>query len=257
MSMEDEFEELEQCRAYITSQLEEEQKAAGGRILPSGPAVTISLQYGAGGHEVARRLAELLQKTVPTSVKQWTVFDRNLVEKVIEEHHLPKRLAEQLSEERRSYIEEVMEELVGLRPPSWLLVPKIAETIVHLADAGHVILVGWGANVITARLPNVFHTRLIASQSKRIAYVQQTRNLTAEEAARLVEKEDRSRDAYVKTYFHSRASDDLRYHLIINTELVTLEDTARLIAEAAQRSFRDFGQQPEAMPGRRAATMQS
>ena len=41
----------------------------------------------------------------------WTVFDRQLVEKVLEEHQLPKTLADLISEERRSYIKDVMEEL--------------------------------------------------------------------------------------------------------------------------------------------------
>jgi hypothetical protein len=35
-----------------------------------------------------------------------------------------------------------MEESLGLRPPSWVVEPLVAESILHLADAGHVILVG-------------------------------------------------------------------------------------------------------------------
>jgi len=45
--------------------------------------------------------------------------------------------------------------LFGLRPPSWVLVPQVAETILHLADAGHVILIGRGAAVVTRAMPNV------------------------------------------------------------------------------------------------------
>jgi hypothetical protein len=100
----------------------------------------------------------------------WTVFDRHLLEKVPEEHELPKALAKFMPEERRSFIQDAMEELVGLRPPSWVMMPKIA--VLHLADAGHVILVGRGANCITAHMPNVFHVRLIASLPKRLERMQ-------------------------------------------------------------------------------------
>ena len=73
-----------------------------------------------------------------------------------------------MPEDRRSYIKDVMEELVGLRPPSWVMASQVAETILHLVEAGHVILVGRGASFITARMPNVFHVRLIASLPKRV-----------------------------------------------------------------------------------------
>lgn len=52
-----------------------------------------------------------------------------------------------------------------LRPPSWILVPEVTETILHLVNAGHVILVGQGGAFITARMPNVFHVRRSAHEA--------------------------------------------------------------------------------------------
>ena len=102
------------------------------------------------------------------------------MEKALEEHHWPKALANKMPEYRRSYIDDVVEELFGLRPPSWVLVPQVAETTLRLAAAGHVILVGRGATVVTARLPNVFHVRLIASLPRRIERVQRIHGLSPE-----------------------------------------------------------------------------
>ena len=153
---------------------------------PPGPAITISYQAGSGAHEIAGRLAAILQAAEPKGRSPWTVFDRRLVEKVLEEHHLPKRLAKLMPEDRRSVIRDIMEELLGVRPPSWVVVPLGAESILHLADAGHVILVGRGANVITARMPNVFHVRLIASLAGRIHRVQKLKQLSPKEAAKFV-----------------------------------------------------------------------
>jgi hypothetical protein len=190
-------------------------------------------------------LAGALQKAESNGRIPWTIFDRQLVEKALEEHKLPKELAKFMPEDRRSFIQDVMEELVGLRPPSWVMVPKIAETVLHLADAGHVILVGRGANFITARMLNVFHVRLIASLPKRIERVQTSHGLTSEEATAFVRSEDRGRSRYVKEHFHKSVDDNLFYHLILNTDRIPLADAAQLISEGARRCFGwSGGEQP-------------
>ena len=230
--------QLEQCNAYILSQLEARQKPSVIHGLPPpGPAITISHQTGAGEHEVATRLVRILQSAQPKGAATWTVFDRHLVEKVLEEHHLPQSLARFMPEDRRSYLQDVMDELLGLRPPSWMVLPQIAETVVHLADAGNVILVGRGANFITARMPNVFHVRLIASLPRRIARVQELNHLTQDEAAEFVARSDRGRGRYVKAHFHVSVGDDLQFHLVLNTDLIPPPQAAELIAEGARRCF--------------------
>ena len=230
--------DLDRCREYVVYQLEERKRPPAHRPQPpGGPAITIAYQTGAGAHEIARRLAGILQAREPKGASPWTAFDRQLVEKVLEENHLPKELAKLLTEERRSYIRDVMEELVGLRPPSWVVEPLVAESILHLAEAGHVILVGRGASVITARMPNVFHVRLIASLDRRIQRVQQLENLSPDEAGKFVRRSDRGRGRYVRAYCHSRVDDDLQYHLVLNTDRMPLPEAAELIAEGARRCF--------------------
>lgn len=227
--------QLEQANSYILRQLQASMKAEG--ILPEpppGPAITISYQTGAGAHEIAELLAELLPPMKQKDAASWTVFDRNLVEKVLEEHQLPTALAKYMPEDRRSYIKNIVEEVVGVRPASWNMVPKVAETVLHLADAGHVILVGRGANFITARMPNVFHVRLIASLPLRIERVKKRNNMTSNEAAKFVANTDRGRGRYVKAHFHVRVCDDLLYHLVINTDYVPCPKAARVIADAAR-----------------------
>ena len=144
----------------------------------TGPAVTIAHQTGAGSHDVAKVLAQLLHESEPRA-REWTVLDRQIVEKALEEHHLPAHLLKRMPEDRRSYLEDVFDELFGLRPPSWVLVPQVAETMRHLARAGHVILIGRGSTVVTSKLPNVFHVRLVASLATRIDHVRETLKLDA------------------------------------------------------------------------------
>ncbi len=229
---------LEQCNAYVHAQLDfREAHGAVPNPHAPGPAITISHLAGSGAHEIAIRLVGLLQAEDPDGPVPWTVFDRNLVEKVLEDHHLPQALAKFIPEDRRNYIQDAVTEMVGVIPPSWETAAQIASTVLHLADAGHVILVGRGANFITSRVPNVFHVRLIASQPKRIERIQKLHSLTPEHAAEWVQKEDRARGRYVKSHFHVGINDDLLYHLVINTDRVPIAKAAQLIAQGMKLCF--------------------
>src|ERR1043166_8116411 len=176
-------------------------------ILPPAPAtklaVTISRQSGSGAHVIAAKLAEYLQARVPGDrSRPWTVFDRNLVEKVLEEHHLPEQFGRFMPEDGISPITDTIDELFGLHPPSWMLTRKTAETIRHLAEEGNVILIGRGANIITGHLEHVFHVRLLGSLEKRVAHFQETQGLDRKAALERVAREDRGRRRYLKKNFN-------------------------------------------------------
>lgn len=223
---------LERCLTFINCQL---QPAGKPLVLSNGAsrrAITISRQSGSGGHAVAENLVEYLQARVPKDSCPWAVFDRNLVEKVLEDHNLPKRLARFMPEDRISEISDTMDELFGLHPPSWTLVRQTADTILHLAELGNVIIIGRGSHVITSKLDYVFHVRLVGSLEKRVEYIQQLNGLSRKDAREFVEREDRGRRRYLKKYLGKDVDDPLLYHLVINTDLVAYAEAARLIADA-------------------------
>jgi cytidylate kinase len=195
-------------------------------------AVTISRQAGSGAHAVAEKLASLLQARTPKDAPPWTIFDRNLVAKVLQEHNLPERVAKFMPEDRTSEIADTMEELFGLHPPSWLLVRKVTETVLHLAELGNVILIGRGAAVVTANLSHVFHVRLVSALEKRLQRIQELNHLSKKAALELIRKEDRGRVRYLKKYFEADVDDPLLYDLTINTDRISHDQAAKLIAEA-------------------------
>lgn len=243
--------EMERCRAYLEYQHNHPKRpSADGVWPPAGPAITISPQTGAGAAEIAEKLSALLQAEEPRDGPRWCVFNRQLVVHALEEHNLPARLAERVPEDRRSYFDDVVDEFMGLRPPSWEIVPLIVKSVLHLADAGHVILVGRGAGVATRGVPNVFHVRLVAGLEKRIERVQKRENVSPKDAEKLIIKTDRGRDRFARAYFHTQVDDDLNYHLVLNTDLVPMSDVVELIAEGARRCFAT----PEKTPLGSAAT---
>jgi cytidylate kinase len=201
------------------------------------PTITISRMAGAGGYRVAAKLAEYLQTRVPGHC-EWTVFDRNLIEKVLEDHHLQKRVAHFMAESHKSMVIDSVEEYLGLHPSSWTLLRQAAETVLHLAQMGYVILVGRGSNVITSRLSNVFHVRLVGSLENRIGRAQEDYNLDRAAALEFIKKEDKGRRRYLKENFDKDIDDPLLYHLIINTDQISCDDAACLIGDEVIKRFR-------------------
>jgi cytidylate kinase len=227
---------FENCLSYIDSQMQATEKTEPLPAEDHGrPAITISRETGAGAITVGEKLAEYLQAHSPAGPCPWTVFDKNLVEKVLEDHDLPKRLARFMPEDRCPQIEDIMAEVLGLRPPSWTLVHQTVETMLRLAQMGRVILVGRAACVITHKLKNVFHVRLVASWDKRVAHIQQIHHFDAAAAADFVRKSDQGRKRYVQTYFNQHIDNPLLYHMILNTDLVPFDAAARIIGDAVLR----------------------
>jgi cytidylate kinase len=230
--------EMDRCRAYLDYKHNHPKRPTPEGVWPpAGPAITISPLTGAGAGEIAEKLAALLQAEEPSDGPPWCVFNRQLIVHALEKHNLPVKLAERLPEDRRSYLADVLDEFMGLRPPSWEIVPLLVKSILHLADAGHVILVGRGAGVATRGVPNVFHVRLVAGLEKRVERVQKREHLSPKDAEKLIAKTDRGRDRFARAYFHTHVDDDLNYHLVLNTDLVPMSDSVELIAEGARRCF--------------------
>jgi cytidylate kinase len=202
--------------------------------------VTISRQAGTGAHALAEDLVVRLQARAPAGSCPWTVFDRNLVDKVLEDHALPARLARFMHEDRASELSDIMDGLFGLHPHSETLVRKTADTILHLAELGNVVVIGRGGNIVTATLAHALHVRLVGSVERRIERTSRELHVDAKAAADHVRREDLARQRYVRKYYGADIDDPLLYHLIINTDRLSHARAAQTIADAVY---------PQAEPG--------
>ena len=81
------------------------------------PAITISRETGAGAITIGDLAAQLLDDQCSGSPKvPWTVFERNLAEKVLDEHNLPATLEHFMREDATFPLSDAVDELLGLHP---------------------------------------------------------------------------------------------------------------------------------------------
>jgi len=191
--------------------------------------VTISRQTGAGGIVIDEKLALYLDKHLPGACS-WTVFDKNLVDEIVKDHHsLSKNIAPFLEEKAVPKIEEALEEMLGVHPSESTLVSDTDDTILRLAKMGRVILVGRGSANITNKIAGGVHVRLVGSFKKRKDYTKEYFKCNDKEAEEIIRKEDKGRGEYLKQNFGRDIDDPLLYDLIINTDLVSYDQAASLI----------------------------
>ena len=212
----------DKCLTFINCQIKptKDGKGRGGKPRRFR-AVTISRESGSGACEIAEQLAARLQSGPHSGKRPWTVFDKNLVTRVLEDHHLPKRMADCIPEDRRTELQDAVEEFFGLRPPSWTLIHHTSETILRLVELGNVILIGRGSNMVTRDHSEVLHIRLVGSEQMRAMRIADARKISRKAALEVLRKEDRGRARYVKKYFSADIGDPCLYHMVFNTDLVS------------------------------------
>ncbi len=201
------------------------------------PCITISRETGAGVEVVCKELIKILDTVSEENDLSWTYFDRGLIEKVLEDHNLPKQLNKYMKEEKYKYISGDVQVLLGIHPSQWTLLHKMIESILQLARMGKVIIVGRGANIITAKLKNAFHIRLVAPMPDRVKHIMEIENLSEKEAEAFVKQKDKGRREYIKSSFSKNIEDLDMYHMVINTGLLSYKESAEVIATVVVKRF--------------------
>jgi len=204
------------------------------------PCITVSRETGAGAEMVCEELIKILESLSEADEINWTYFDRELIEKVLADHNLPKQLNKYMKEDKYRYLSEDVNVLLGLHPSQRTILQKISESILQLARMGKVIIVGRGANIITAKLKNSFHVRLVAPLDNRVRHIMKIENLNKKDAEAFVKQKDKARREYIKSSYSKNVADIEMYHIVVNTGLMSYKESAEIIAGAVVKKFPNY-----------------
>lgn len=181
---------------------------------PAVPAVTLSREFGSGGNEIARKIAEKLG---------YDLFDQQVVDEMADSAEVSKIWMETLDEKGINVLDDWIASLVDekhLWPDQYMKhLMKIVGTI---GKHGRAVIVGRGANFL---LPpdTILRVRIVSSMKSRIACVSEKQGVSADKAKRLILKKESDRRAFIRKYFHADISDPANYDLVINTETLSVD----------------------------------
>jgi cytidylate kinase len=203
--------------------------------------ITISRQYGAGGSEVARRVAAALG---------WRLVDNELVEEVAARAGLPAADVAERDERVPSFTERLARTLATSAPELFAArvsggtVPKLQETdlvritetvVAEVAAKGRAVLVGRAAPAVLARESNSLHVQLVAPRAWRIQAAAERLGVDPQKAAELLDETDRTRANYLRQYYRRDWYDPVNYHMVLNTGVLGHEGATEVIVGEARR----------------------
>ena len=179
--------------------------------------ITVSREYGAGGGETGRLLAQALG---------WELLDRDLLHQAAAVEHVPDAELERLDEKEVGLIDRFR-----LHPPHQKYIHGLTGAVLQAAERGNVVLVGRGTRHLLGDRPGCFHVRLVAPLVWRVYRMAQREKLTQQQAmARCVEV-DRIRERFTRYFFGADANRSDQYDLVANTGRLQPEDVAAIVAD--------------------------
>jgi len=183
--------------------------------------VTIEREFGSGGADIARLLAERLG---------WTLWDQRLTDEIARRVQCDRSAVAEREERNDPLYYRLLKSFLRGSFEGSLNVPRLklldADVIVRLtkqivdaaANEGHCVIVGRGAAFFLENRPDAFHVFVYAPYGDKVKRL--IRSGTAPgEAARLVETIDHGRADFIKKYFDKDWPCRRLYHLMINSRV--------------------------------------
>ena len=201
------------------------------------PVITISRQYGSGGHEVGEKLAQKLG--IP-------FFDKALIAMAAKQSGISPEVFEHADEKATSSLLYSM--VMGSGYSFGSRVPGLGEMPINdklfliqsdiikkAAEEGPCVIIGRCADYILREHLNCFHVFVHADKDARVRRIVAKELCEEKKAPDFVTKKDKQRANYYNFYSNNRWDDLNNYDLTVNTSRFNIEQAVNLIAEAAAK----------------------
>src|SRR5262245_51006877 len=112
----------------------------------------------------------------------------------------------------------------------------IQDVIREIATSKNVVMLAHGASILLAGTPGVMRVLVTASPETRAARLAAETGRDARQAARDIQHGDRERKAFFKRFHNLDEELPTHYDLVVNTDVLSPEAAARVIAYAAKEA---------------------
>lgn len=185
--------------------------------------ITVGRQHGSNGHDIARALAEELG--IPC-------YDKEIVDHAAETSQFSKEILDSYDEKRVSPYVVPMPHYMGMSE-SFRLNMQVAaaqfDAIRSLAEEGSGIFVGRCADYVLRHREDLVRVFIMADEDFRIKTMMARKNLTAEQAKKLIRQVDKDRASYYKYYTDQIWGEAGNFDLCLNSGRLGVQGAARVI----------------------------
>lgn len=190
------------------------------------PCISISRQYGCQGYPVAERLCELMEQKTG---EPWLLIDRAVLDEVAVRHNISMEILENLGEKNR-----ILDDILATFSPRWThsqdCFQLLCKHVVSLAEQGNVVIMELGGAIITRHFEHAWHFRVFGSMSFKSNKIAKKLAITQESAEKMIIKEQKQRDTFIKDFLHQDDHSLELYDLLFNNDRNPSEKIAQTIA---------------------------
>ena len=191
--------------------------------------ITIGRQYGSGGKEIGKKLAEYYN--IP-------FYDKELLKVAAKESGICEEMFENFDEKpTTSFLYSLVMDPYALgynaasfdMPLNQKVFLASFDAIKKVADEGPCIIVGRCADYALADEPHCLNIFIRSNMDDRIKRISERLNVTENKAKDIIKKKDKERSSYYNYYTSKKWGDARSYDLCLNTSQISVEDSIELI----------------------------
>lgn len=192
--------------------------------------VTIGCEYGSGGPEIGKMIAESLGIEY---------YDRDLVDKVVDKIGVERELVEQA--DTKSNVKYEYETKYGPRYAN--LTNRVIYTqfeVIHkFAKKSSCVIIGRCSNYALKDLKNRLDIFIYAPEEVRIQSIMEQNNVSEKEAAEMVKYNDEQLHSRYKYITGTERGDRRNRHMMIDSSILGWAKTAKYIQQLIDLRFED------------------
>jgi hypothetical protein len=190
------------------------------------PYVAISRETGLDAGEIA--------ETVGSKIG-WKVFDRELLDYMVEHYHWSRVALDHVDERTASWFHETFGKWLDKQLVTQAeFVHRLGKIVLLAAQHESMVFVGRGVHFILPRELG-FAVRVIAPNKQRMRRIMERLQCSRRDAARFIDETDKGRAEFVHRYFHRDVTDPHLYDLVVNLEHMSRQSAIELIVSQAER----------------------
>ncbi|MFQ5717897.1 MAG: AAA family ATPase [Nitrospinales bacterium] len=176
------------------------------------PFLTIARDFGSGEEEILPKLEKTLQ---------WKIYGRNLLDFIAQRELLSRSFMETLDEQKQNLLDNWVNFLVRsriiLQNDYVLKISRLMKVIVAQESA---ILLGRGAHLILKENEGGLRIKLTAPFDRRVQNIMKLKNISKDEAEKMVLQKDKERQEFLQRYFNKDTHNAVDFDIIFNTQNV-------------------------------------
>lgn len=190
--------------------------------------ITIGCEYGSGGPEIGKAIAEALGIEF---------YDRDLVDKVVEKIGVEKELVERADNENN--VKYSFDTKFG--PKYANLTNRVIynqfDVITKLAEQSSCVIIGRCSDYVLRDRKDTLNLFIYAPEDIRINSVMEKNGVSAKEAAEMVKYHDERLHSRYKYMTGTYRGDRRNRHLMIDSSVLGWDDTVRYLLEFIELKF--------------------